>query len=131
MHKLLRLAEANAGRTSPDPQDKVVDQIGPGMRKSNGLAGIRRSSSLSFHHCVGKFEVILHMAVVTEQFRYFQDRFCRGPLAHFEHDYFRIKDFGEQRRHLEETAGIDWIDGVIRVIELCRHPWQLKTNPPD
>ena len=31
---------------------------------------------------------------------------------------------------MEERRAIDWIDGRIRVIELSRHSWQLKTIPP-
>ena len=75
MHKLFRQAELNAGLTPPNPQGDTPDEIGPRMRKSNALASIRRTSSLSFHDCISEFVIVLQVSVVTQQFRYFQNRF--------------------------------------------------------
>ena len=54
---------------------KLRHEIGPRMRKSNALASIRRTSSLSFHDCISEFVIVLQVSVVTQQFRYFQNRF--------------------------------------------------------
>ena len=75
MHQLFDQAELNAGLTPPNPQSDTPDEIGPRMRKSNALAGIRRTSSLSLHDCISEFVIVLHVSMVTQQFRYFQNRF--------------------------------------------------------
>ena len=90
MDKLFRWSESNASRTPPNPQDDTLDEIGPRMRKSNSLACIRRTSSLSFHDGIGEFVVVLDVSVVTKPFRYFQNCFRRRALAQFEYDQFGI-----------------------------------------
>ena len=99
MHKLFRRAELNAGLTPPNPQGNTPEEIGPRMRKSNALACIRRTSSLSFHDCISEFVEVLHVSVVTKQFRDFQNRFRCSALTQFEDDQIGIKDFREQGGH--------------------------------
>ena len=100
VHKLFGRAESNARGAPPDPQGNTVDEIGPRMRKSNSLACIGRTSSFSFHDSIGKLVEILHVSVVPQQFRYFQDSFRRGALAQFQDDQCGIKNFGEECGHL-------------------------------
>ena len=82
-------APANAGLTAPNCQGNAPDKIGPRVWKRNALARICRTSSLSFHDCIGELVVVLNVPVVSKQFRQFQDRLRR---RHARHDHERAEE---------------------------------------
>src|ERR1700730_3427062 len=118
----------NSSGAASDPQNELIDQIGPGVRKGDAIGGERGIGFLALAHLLEKLGGIVDLSISDEQLDNLIDGLRLGRRVQIQCDLLFIEKIGKRDGHGERR--ICWIIRKRPVIQLIDPPWQLKTLRP-